>query len=162
MPSEVRQKKIMEKLNRAQKCSILGPQNLGSGGARAPRAPPGSAPENLVQNTIVRILCNRSSLQTCTNLPNRYIKHGVGVISLAKRAHVCPVFWDVIGRLGTRACALKLDCTQGGGYFVQSVLSVSRLSARTQWILPCVCECVSCRYRDCRPAGRQLDRRVLQ
>ena len=34
-------KKIMEKLNRAQKCSILGPQNLGSGGgARAPGAPP--------------------------------------------------------------------------------------------------------------------------
>ena len=29
----------MEKLNRAQKCSILGPQNLGSGGARAPGAP---------------------------------------------------------------------------------------------------------------------------
>ena len=29
----------MEKLNRAQKCSILGPQNLGSGGAWAPRAP---------------------------------------------------------------------------------------------------------------------------
>ena len=43
MPSEVRQKKIMEKLNRAQKCSILGPQNLGSVGARAP-GPPGSAP----------------------------------------------------------------------------------------------------------------------
>ena len=40
MPSEVRQKKIMEKLNRAQKCSILGPQNLGSGGARAPGDPP--------------------------------------------------------------------------------------------------------------------------
>ena len=34
----------MEKLNRAQKCSILGPQNLGSGGARAPGAPPGSTP----------------------------------------------------------------------------------------------------------------------
>ena len=31
MPSEARQKKIMEKLNRAQKCSILGPQNLGLG-----------------------------------------------------------------------------------------------------------------------------------
>ena len=45
MPSEARQKTIMEKLNRAQKCSILGPQNLGSGGARAPGAPPGSAPE---------------------------------------------------------------------------------------------------------------------
>ena len=45
MPSEARQKKIMEKLNRAQKCSILGPQNLGSGGARAPGPPPGSAPE---------------------------------------------------------------------------------------------------------------------
>ena len=40
MPSEARQKKIMEKLNRAQKCSILGPQNLGSGGARAPGAHP--------------------------------------------------------------------------------------------------------------------------
>ena len=44
MPSEARQKKIMEKLNRAQKCSILGPQNLGSRGARAPGPPPGSAP----------------------------------------------------------------------------------------------------------------------
>ena len=41
MPSEARQKKIMEKLNRAQKCSILGPQNLGSRGG-----PPGSAPES--------------------------------------------------------------------------------------------------------------------
>ena len=30
----------MEKLNRAQKCSILGLQNLGSGGARAPGPPP--------------------------------------------------------------------------------------------------------------------------
>ena len=36
----MRGKKIMEKLNRAQKCSILGPQNLGSGGG----PPPGSAP----------------------------------------------------------------------------------------------------------------------
>ena len=36
-------KKIMEKLNRAQKCSILGPQNLGSRGA-GPPVPPGSAP----------------------------------------------------------------------------------------------------------------------
>ena len=33
MPSKARQKKIIEKLNRAQKCSILGPQN------RAPGAP---------------------------------------------------------------------------------------------------------------------------
>ena len=41
MPSEGRQKKIMEKLNRAQKCSILGPQNLGSRGVQAPRAPLG-------------------------------------------------------------------------------------------------------------------------
>ena len=45
MPSEARPKKIMEKLNMAQKCSILGPQNLGSGGARAPGASPGSAPD---------------------------------------------------------------------------------------------------------------------
>ena len=44
MPSEARQKKIMEKLNRAQKCSILGPQNLGSRGGLGPRGPPGSAP----------------------------------------------------------------------------------------------------------------------
>ena len=45
MPSEARQKKIMEKLNRAQKCSILGPQNLGSGGGPGPPGPPpGSAP----------------------------------------------------------------------------------------------------------------------
>ena len=45
MPSEARQKKIMEKLNRAQKCSILGPQNLGSGeGPGPPGPPPGSAP----------------------------------------------------------------------------------------------------------------------
>ena len=45
MPSEARQKKIVEKLNRAQKCSILGPQNLGSGGGPGPPGPPpGSAP----------------------------------------------------------------------------------------------------------------------
>ena len=37
-------KKIMEKLNRAAKCFILGPQNLGSGGGPGPRGPPpGSA-----------------------------------------------------------------------------------------------------------------------
>ena len=47
MPSEARQKKIVEKLNRAQKCSILGPQNLGSGGGPGPPGPPpGSAPES--------------------------------------------------------------------------------------------------------------------
>ena len=47
MLSEARQKKIMEKLNRAQKCSILGPQNLGSRGA-GPPAPLGSAPAVLL------------------------------------------------------------------------------------------------------------------
>ena len=36
MLSEARPKKIMEKLNRAQKCPILGPQNLGSGGWGGP------------------------------------------------------------------------------------------------------------------------------
>ena len=30
----------MEKLNRAQKCSVLGPQNLGSRGGPGPRPPP--------------------------------------------------------------------------------------------------------------------------
>ena len=34
----------MEKLNRAQKCSLLGPQNLGSRGGPGPQGPPGSAP----------------------------------------------------------------------------------------------------------------------
>ena len=44
MPSEARQKKFIEKLNRAQKCSILGPQNLWSrGGPGPPGPPPGSA-----------------------------------------------------------------------------------------------------------------------
>ena len=38
MPSEARRKKIKEKLKEGLKTSILGPQNLGSGGA-----PPGSA-----------------------------------------------------------------------------------------------------------------------
>ena len=38
MLNKARQKKIMEKLNRAQKCLILGPQNLGSRGAWAPRS----------------------------------------------------------------------------------------------------------------------------
>ena len=37
----------MEKLNRAQKCSILGPQNLGPG----PLGPPGSAPEHYESET---------------------------------------------------------------------------------------------------------------
>ena len=36
MPSEARQKKIMEKLDRAQKCSILEPRNLGSRGTGSP------------------------------------------------------------------------------------------------------------------------------
>ena len=40
MLSEARQKKIMEKLNRAQKCSILGPQNLGSRRGSGPPGPP--------------------------------------------------------------------------------------------------------------------------
>ena len=63
MLSEVRQKKIMEKLNRAQKCSILGPQNLRSrGGARAPGAPPGSAPVSSNDNSCVRT----NSSASCT------------------------------------------------------------------------------------------------
>ena len=46
MPSEARQKKIMKKLNRAQKCSILGPQNLGSrGGGPGPNNTAVSFPE---------------------------------------------------------------------------------------------------------------------
>ena len=43
MPSKVRLKKNTEQLKEGLKSSILGPQNLGSGGAWAPRAPPGSA-----------------------------------------------------------------------------------------------------------------------
>ena len=40
MPSKARQKKNTKKLNRVKKYSILGPQNLGSGGL----GPPGSVP----------------------------------------------------------------------------------------------------------------------
>ena len=40
MLSEARQKKIMEKLNRAQKCSILGPKKPRVRGGPGPRAPP--------------------------------------------------------------------------------------------------------------------------
>ena len=39
MPSEARLKKKTEQLKEGLKSSILGPQNLGSGGAQAPRAP---------------------------------------------------------------------------------------------------------------------------
>ena len=54
MLSKARRKKIVEKLNRAQKCSILGPQNLGSRGA-----PPGSAPVTTALDTL-RMTTNRS------------------------------------------------------------------------------------------------------
>ena len=43
----------MEKLNRAQKCSILGPQNLGSREGPGPRAPPGSAPADATASLIL-------------------------------------------------------------------------------------------------------------
>ena len=50
----------MEKLNRAQKCSILGPQNRGSGGGPGPPGPPpGSAPESFPLNSD---LCNVNRL----------------------------------------------------------------------------------------------------
>ena len=61
MPSEAA-KKIMEKLNRAQKCSILGPQNLGSGGGPGPPGPPpGSAPDFLSRPSLVStyVVCER-------------------------------------------------------------------------------------------------------
>ena len=86
MSSEVRQKKIMEKLNRARKCSILGPQNLGSGGARAPGAPPDP-----------HLFQNRSSWGT-----NDYLLHDVQfvpfhVISTAPGGHVdhLPQAWYI-------------------------------------------------------------------
>ena len=51
MPSEARQKK----LDRAPKWSILGPQNLGSGGGPGPRGPPpGSASVICVVKEIIR------------------------------------------------------------------------------------------------------------
>ena len=53
----------MEKLNRAQTCSIFGPQNPGSRGNLGPRPPPRSAPGVSVRETppygkerVVRIL----------------------------------------------------------------------------------------------------------
>ena len=56
MPSKVRQKKIMEKLNRAQKCSILGPQNLGSGGGPGPQGPPLDPHLRIPQETVTYVL----------------------------------------------------------------------------------------------------------
>ena len=49
----------MEKLNRAQKCSILGPQNLGSrgGGPGPPGPPPGSAPDVTVIPQLQTDIC---------------------------------------------------------------------------------------------------------
>ena len=48
----------MEKLNRAQKCSILGPQNLGSRGGPGPRAPP------LDPHLVYSQICTRAAPQT--------------------------------------------------------------------------------------------------
>ena len=97
MPSEARQKKIVEKLNRAQKCSILGPQNLGSGGGPGPRGPPpGSAP----------VTDSESKLNILTNLRDfafvgwepswtYYFAKKVHEIktNLAHRAHNHGEFW---------------------------------------------------------------------
>ena len=74
MPSEARQKKIMEKLNRAQKCSILGPQNLGSrGGPRAPpldpHLPPRTPPKTGTSHEGLRDF--RSELTQNTPAPSR-------------------------------------------------------------------------------------------
>ena len=44
----------MEKLNRAQKCSILGPQNLGSSGGPGPPSPPWIRTWCYTSSTIVR------------------------------------------------------------------------------------------------------------
>ena len=46
-------KKNTEQLKEGLKSSILGPQNLGSGGARAPRAPAGSASVSPYDNILV-------------------------------------------------------------------------------------------------------------
>ena len=63
----------MEKLNRAQKCSILGPQNLGSGGA-----PPGSAPVSRQLNLdafqatkVLWLLCFLPDMYTCVSLQKK-------------------------------------------------------------------------------------------
>ena len=62
MPSEARQKKIMEKLNRAQKCSILGPQNLGSGGGPGPPGPPLDPHLELSTSELITNVANRKQL----------------------------------------------------------------------------------------------------
>ena len=49
-----RGKKIMEKLNRTQKCSILGPQNLGSRGGPGPRAPLDARLGNWTQSLVYK------------------------------------------------------------------------------------------------------------
>ena len=48
MPSEMRLKRIMEKLNRAQIAQFWGLKTWGQGGDQFPRStPPGSAPANV-------------------------------------------------------------------------------------------------------------------
>ena len=53
MPSKARQKKIMGKLNMAQKCSIWGPQNLESRGG--PPGATGSAPVPVEKNIFINL-----------------------------------------------------------------------------------------------------------
>ena len=65
MPSKARLKKNTEQLKEGLKSSILGPQNLGSGGARAPRAPPGSASAIIVY--IFETYHERSALYSMVN-----------------------------------------------------------------------------------------------
>ena len=81
MRSEGRQKKIMEKLNRAQKCSILGPQNLGSGGGPGPPLDPHLKSKNAastsdyystthLQYTFSQTFCTNSDIMTSTQGTN--------------------------------------------------------------------------------------------
>ena len=70
MPSEARLKKNTEQLKEGLKSSILGPQNLGSGGAQAPRAPPGSASDNAYSQIciIIENICIIANTHYCNNM----------------------------------------------------------------------------------------------
>ena len=69
----------MEKLNRAQKCSILGPQNLGSRGGLGPQGPSGSAPGfcflNAVRKCILHDFYKFYTMSTIQQIITEHLIH---------------------------------------------------------------------------------------
>ena len=100
MPSEARQKKIMEKLNRAKKCSILGPQNLGSKGGPGRRGSPGSAPGSLTpQNLALTKILQKNQLNENTQgyekFPSQPQPASISATSASAICFFLPIFLEI-------------------------------------------------------------------